>query len=108
MIKKFKNGNLVLNIKEDIKNNYYNDYNITMFYYDEMFMANLSIEILDNDYYLIDSNKLIVYELTYNVYSNILNSFLDDMLLKESIKLYPVKNKKYNDYIINLYINNIV
>ena len=105
MIKKFKNGNLTLSIKEDIKSGYYDNNNIENFYHDEMFMNDLTIEALDNDYYIIDSNKLIAYELNYNVYSNVANCFLDELIEKERIRLFPVKPKKYNDYIINLYLS---
>ena len=41
MIKKFKNGNINLCIKEDIKNSYYNSDNVEGFIHNEMFLKDL-------------------------------------------------------------------
>ena len=78
MIKKFKNGNLVLDVREDIKKGYYeNIESIENFYHHDMCMEDL---------YIIDYNTRLVYDLPGGY---MFKDFLKELLNKGKIKLIP-------------------
>ena len=86
MIKKFKNGNIVLDIREDIKKGYYEKTidGIENFYHNEMYMEDLYVNQINGYLYIVDFNKRLVYDLPRG-YLN----FLKELLNKGKIKLIP-------------------
>lgn len=88
MIKKFKNGNIVLDIREDIKNGYYEKTieSIENFYYNEMCMETLYINQINGYLYIIDYNTRLVYDLPSGY---MFEDFLKELLNKGKIKLIP-------------------
>ena len=86
MIKKFKNGNIVLVIREDIKKGYYEKTidGIENFYHNEMYMEDLYVNQINGYLYIVDFNKRLVYDLPRG-YLN----FLKELLNKGKIKLIP-------------------
>ena len=86
MIKKFKNGNIVLDIREDIKKGYYEKTieGIENFYHHDMCMEDLYINQINGYLYIVDFNKRLVYDLPRG-YLN----FLEELLNKGKIKLIP-------------------
>ena len=86
MIRKFKNGNIVLDIREDIKKGYYEKTidGIENFYHNEMYMEDLYINQINGYLYIVDFNKRLVYDLPRG-YLN----FLKELLNKGKIKLIP-------------------
>ena len=86
MIKKFKNGNIVLDIREDIKKGYYEKTidGIEKFYHNEMYMEDLYVNQINGYLYIVDFNKRLVYDLPRG-YLN----FLKELLNKGKIKLIP-------------------
>ena len=89
MIKKFKNGNINLSIKEDLKNDYYNHNNIENFIYNEMFFKDLYIETIDGHLYIFDANKFNFYSFDFMT----INEFLNELLKGYTIKLYKLDEK---------------
>lgn len=86
MIKKFKNGNINLSIKEDLKSGYYNINNVEHFIHDEMFLEDLYIEIIGGYLYILDTSNYNLYSLEfYNVCQ-----FLNELLKGNTIKLYKL------------------
>ena len=65
MIKKFKNGNIVLDVRDDIKNGYYekNIESIENFYHNDMCMEDLYINQINGYLYIVDYNTGLVYDL---------------------------------------------
>ena len=90
MIKKFKNGNIVLDIREDIKKGYYEKTieSIEKFYNNDMGMEDL---------YIIDYNTGLVYDLPGGY---MFKDFLEELLEKGKIKLIPY-GKKISKELIN-------
>lgn len=86
MIKKFKNGNINLNIKEDIKNGYYNTDNVENFIHGEMWLNDLYIEIIGGYLYVLDTSNYYLYEFGFIT----INDFLNELLKGYTIKLYPL------------------
>ena len=86
MIKKFKNGNINLSIKEDLKSGYYNELNIESFIHDEMFMENLYIEVINGYLYILDMSSNNLYEFGFIT----IDYFLNELLKGHTIKLYPL------------------
>ena len=86
MIKKFKNGNIVLDVREDIKKGYYekNIESIENFYHNNMCMEDLYINQINGYLYIVDYNTGLVYDLPKG-YLN----FLEELLNKGKIKLIP-------------------
>ena len=97
MIKKFKNGNIVLDIREDIKKGYYEKTieGIENFYHHDMCMEDLYINQINGYLYIVDFNKRLVYDLPRG-YLNI----LEEILNKGKIKLIPY-GKKISKELIN-------
>ena len=86
MIRKFKNGNIVLDIRDDIKKGYYEKTidGIENFYHNEMYMEDLYVNQINGYLYIVDFNKRLVYDLPRG-YLN----FLKELLNKGKIKLIP-------------------
>ena len=88
MIKKFKNGNIVLDVREDIKKGYYEKTieSIENFYHHDMFMEDLYINQINGYLYIIDYNTRLVYDLPSGY---TFKDFLKELLNKGKIKLIP-------------------
>ena len=99
MIKKFKNGNIVLDIREDIKKGYYEKTidGIENFYHNEMYMEDLYVNQINGYLYIVDFNKRLVYDLPRG-YLN----FLKELLNKGKIKLIPYGKKISKDLLNDL------
>ena len=90
MIKKFKNGNIVLDVRKDIKSGYYEKTidSIENFCHNDMCMEDLYINQINGCLYIVDFNKRLVYDLPKG-YLN----FLEELLNKGKIKLIPYGKK---------------
>ena len=99
MIRKFKNGNIVLDIREDIKKGYYEKTidGIENFYHNEMYMEDLYVNQINGYLYIVDFNKRLVYDLPRG-YLN----FLKELLNKGKIKLIPYGKKISKDLLNDL------
>ena len=88
MIKKFKNGNIVLDIRDDIKKGYYEKTidSIEKFYYNDMTMEDLYINQINGYLYTVDYNARLVYDLPGGY---MFKDFLEELLEKGKIKLIP-------------------
>ena len=88
MIKKFKNGNIVLDVREDIKNGYYEKTieSIENFYHHDMCMEDLYINQINGYQYIVDNNIGLVYDLPGGY---LFKDFLEELLNKGKIKLIP-------------------
>ena len=88
MIKKFKNGNIVLDIRDDIKSGYYEKTidSIENFYHHDMCMEDLYINQINGYLYIVDFNKRLVYDLPGGY---LFKDFLEELLNKGKIKLIP-------------------
>ena len=97
MIKKFKNGNIVLDIKDDIRSGYYEKTieGIENFCHNEMYMEDLYVNQINGYLYIVDFNKRLVYDLPRG-YLN----FLEELLNKGKIKLIPY-GKRISKELIN-------
>ena len=98
MIKKFKNGNINLCIKEDLKNGYYDHNNIENFIHNEMFMEDLHIEIINGYLYILDMSNNSLYELGFIT----IDVFLNELLKGYAIKLYELDKEVANDLLQDL------
>ena len=98
MIKKFKNGNINLSIKEDLKNNYYNCDNVEHFIHDEMFLKDLYIEIIGGYLYVLDTSNYNLYELGFIT----IDVFLSELLKGYTIKLYKLDKEVAKDLLQDL------
>ena len=99
MIKKFKNGNIVLDVRDDIKNGYYekNIESIENFYHNDMCMEDLYINQINGYLYIVDYNTGLVYDLPGGY---LFKDFLEELLNKGKIKLIPY-GKKISKELIN-------
>ena len=99
MIKKFKNGNIVLDVREDIKNGYFEKTieSIENFYHNDMYMEDLYINEINGCLYMIDYNTRLVYDL-FGIY--IFEDFLKELLNKGKIKLIPY-GKRTSEELLN-------
>ena len=99
MIRKFKNGNIVLDIRDDIKKGYYEKTidGIENFYHNEMYMEDLYVNQINGYLYIVDFNKRLVYDLPRG-YLN----FLKELLNKGKIKLIPYGKKISKDLLNDL------
>ena len=98
MIKKFKNGNINLCIKEDIKNSYYNSDNVEGFIHNEMFLEDLYINIIGGYLYVLDTSNYNLYELGFIT----IDVFLSELLKGYTIKLYKLDEEDANDLLQDL------
>ena len=92
MIKKFKNGNIVLDVREDIKNGYFEKTieSIENFYHNDMCMEDLYINQINGYLYIVDYNTGLVYDLPGGY---LFKDFLEELLNKGKIKLIPYGKK---------------
>ena len=99
MIKKFKNGNIVLDIRDDIKNGYFEKTieSLENFYYNDMIMENLYINQINGYLYIVDYNTGLVYDLPGGY---MFKDFLEELLNKGKIKLIPY-GKKMSKELLN-------
>ena len=98
MIKKFKNGNINLSIKEDLKNGYYDYNNVENFIHDEMFLDGLYINIIGGYLYVLDTSNYNLYELGFIT----IDVFLSELLKGYTIKLYKLDKEVANDLLQDL------
>jgi hypothetical protein len=96
-VKKFKNGKLKLFID---KNSIYINKDGTIdeeYYHNEMFMNDLSIDFIENEWYIVDTNKWLVYRMGSYLMQNPIKEILDT--LQESGKIYfnPCTQKESNE-----------
>ena len=92
MIKKFKNGNIVLDVRDDIKNGYYEKTieSIENFYHNDMCMEDLYINQINGYLYIVDYNTRLAYDLPGGY---LFKDFLEELLNKGKIKLIPYGKK---------------
>ena len=98
MIKKFKNGNINLSIKEDLKSGYYNCDNVESFIHDEMWINDLYINTIGGYLYILDTNKFYLYSFDYIT----INDFLSELLKGYTIKLYRLDKRATKDLLKDL------
>ena len=101
IIKKFKSGKIKLQV---IKSDFDDGELSENIYHDDLFFKDVSIDFIDGDVYIIDSNKKLVYNY-FNSYSiqNPLKSLLDDLEEKKVIYLYPLTKKESKELFESLY-----
>lgn len=88
MIKKFKNGKILLKPDsiEDILNE--------SFYHDEMFMSDLYINQINGYMYVVDFNRDLVYELGSYLMQNPLKYILDELEEHGKMYFFPLSKKE--------------
>lgn len=96
MIKEFKNGNIAINLLEDIKKGYINlsdNQWVDNFYYNELTMSDYYFNCINGYMYLVNYRTNCIYDFS-DCYINILE-FLKNELKENSykIKLYPVSKR---------------
>ena len=104
MIKKFKNGNIVLDIRDDIKSGYYEKTidSIENFYHHDMCMEDLYINQINGYLYIVDFNKRLVYDLPGGyLFKDFLelpsiNSFDSIQTGSNALSLYRLNKEKTN------------
>ncbi len=95
MVKKFKNGNIHLDAKKEIKEGLYTgkDWRIhtegSMFYRNQMMVKNIYLWTYENILYVVDCEA----KLFYKTFSNDPKEFLADIIRKQKIILKPISNK---------------
>ena len=102
MIKKFKNGNILLSVKRDFLKGYYDSDNIENFYHDECFMNDITFTYIDGIPYFIDCITCLVYESPFYMFSD----FINHMGTKKKLRLYPydknMSRELYYKYFYNI------
>lgn len=92
MIKKFKNGKLVLRVE---KGDFNEDGTVNEnFYHDEMFMSDLYINQINGYHYLVDFNKSLVYDLGSYLMQNPLKYILEGLGEYGKLTFYPLQKYK--------------
>ena len=91
MIKKFKNGKILL--KPD-KSDFTNGVLDENFYHDEMFFSDLSINQINGYQYITDYNQSRVYELGSYLMQNPLKWLLDELQENGKLYLYPLTKRE--------------
>ena len=95
MVKKFKNGNIHLDVRKEIKEGIYTgkDWRIhtegSMFYRNQMTTKNIYLWTYKNKLYIVDCESKLFYE-TFN---NEPKDFLTNIIRKQKIILNPLSNK---------------
>ena len=100
-IKKFRNGKVKLYVPENDWCYRDDDGKVKEeFYFDEMELADLRIEVIEGDWYIIDFNTGRVYNY-FNGYliQNPLKYLLDDLTKNKKIYLYPLSNRESKELI---------
>lgn len=91
MIKKFKNGKILLKpCKNDFESGVLNE----NFYHDEMFMSDLYINQINGYQYIVDFNTLLVYEIGSCLLQNPLKFILETLEANKKMYLYPLSKKE--------------
>lgn len=100
MIKKFKNGKIILDIREDLKSGYYEKtvQSVENFYHGEMFMNDLYINQINGYQYIVDHNTQTVYDLPRNHFV----MFLEDLIKDGKIILEPYGKKMSKELLQDL------
>ena len=94
-IRKFKNGKVKLSIPKN--DYYYRDLYgevVEEFYHDEMYFNNLYIDVIEGDWYIIDTSNGLVYDYFTYLVHNPLKELLNDLTDNETLYLYPELNSK--------------
>lgn len=86
MIRKFKNGNIVLKMDNQ------KEFDIDLFYNEDMFWEDLYFNQIEGYMYLVDYNKTLVYDFG-DCYMNIL-LYLKERLERGTVRLYPLPKKQ--------------
>ena len=102
MIKKFKNGNILMSTKKDIIRGYYDSDNIENFYHDECFMNDITFTYIDGVAYFIDCNTGLVYDSPYYLFTD----FIIHMYTKKKLRIYPY-GRKMSRELFYKYLDNI-
>ena len=102
MIKKFKNGNILMSVKRDFIMGYYDNDNIENFYHDECFMNDITFTYIDGIPYFIDCNSGLIYDSPFYLFSD----FINHMLTKKKLRLYPYE-KSISKVLFYKYLDNI-
>ena len=102
MITKFKNGNILMSVTRDLKSGYYDKNNIENFYHDECFMKDIAFTYIDDIPYFIDCNSGLVYDSPFLSF----NDFINHMLTKKKLRLYPYE-KSVSKVLFYKYLDNI-
>ena len=95
MIKRFKNGNIHLDARKEIKEGLYTakDWRIhtegSMFYRNQMITKNIYLWTYENTLYVVDCES----KLFYKTFSNEPKEFLSNIIKKQRIILKPASNK---------------
>jgi hypothetical protein len=93
IIKKFKNGKLLLKTQKEDFNNTENLIDDGI-YHDDMFMQDLSINQINGYQYITDFNTNRVYELGSYLMQNPLKYLLDELTENKKMYLKPVTKKE--------------
>lgn len=101
MIRKYKSGTLTLSVKKEIKEEYYDKYNMDEFYFTECFNEKIIFTFIQGLPYFVDTEKGLVYESDFDS----IYSFIDYMLREKFIRLIPC-NKEENQQLYNEYLDN--
>ena len=92
MIKKFKNGKLVLKVEKD---DFEKDGTVReSFYHDDMFFEDLYINQINGYHYLVDFNKSLVYDLGSYLMQNPLKYILEELGEYGKLIFYPLPKDK--------------
>ena len=102
MIKKFKNGNILMSVKRDFIMGYYDNDNIENFYHDECFMNDITFTYIDGVPYFIDCNGGLVYDSQFYLFTD----FINHMSTKKKLRLYPY-DKATSKVLFYKYLDNI-
>ena len=100
MIKKFRNGKLVLRVEKDDLNE--DGTAGETFYHNEMFMSDLYINQINGYQYLVDWDKSLVYELGSYLVQNPLKWLLDELAERKKLILYPLSKRESESLIEDL------
>lgn len=95
-IKKFKNGKIKMSIQRDYDVNDDGSINENV-YHDDMFMADLSFNQINDYMYLVDQNRQSVYDMQnhgYSIMQNILVQLLEELQKTGTIYFYPLTKKE--------------
>lgn len=91
MIKKFKNGKILLSVtKSDFDGGSVSE----NFYHDEMFYSDLYINQINGYQYITDFNTGLVYEIGSYLLQNPLKYILDELTENKKMYLYPLTKKQ--------------
>lgn len=99
MIKKLQNGDIILDVREDLKTGYYDKDNIENFYHDEMFMNDLYFTYIGGTPYIIDTNTQLVYHCPCYLFSDFINNLFENRKIKLKVLSKGMSKMLYYDYL---------